>query len=91
MSIVRLHGNERERREADLRERILVIRELLPKLETRVLLVISTETCGPAEQFEDQLRDHLGHTILFLRSPKAPNECRPDAENEWRASTKRVT
>lgn len=57
------------------------------KPEARVLLLISRSmvesqtmklTC-------DQLRDHLGHALLYLRSPRAPNEC-ANAAREWRKS-----
>jgi len=58
-----------------------------PKPETRVLLVF-----GPPKAkgetvrfFEDALRDHLGHVLLYLRSPKARNNC-PNALREWRRS-----
>ena len=34
--------------------------------------------------FENHLRDHsLGHVLLYLRKPRASNECR-DALKEWR-------
>jgi hypothetical protein len=33
----------------------------------------------------DHLRDHLGHTLLYLRSPRAANEC-TDATREWEES-----
>jgi hypothetical protein len=37
------------------------------------------------ETFEDRLRDCLGHVLLYLRSPKARNEC-ADAWQEWKRS-----
>ena len=37
------------------------------------------------EQFEDYLRDPLGHVLLYLRASKAQNDC-PDAMEEWRRS-----
>ena len=57
---------------------------LRPRPETRVLLVISTASAEwePPEAFEVYLRDHLGHVLLYLRDPKATNEC-TDAEREW--------
>jgi hypothetical protein len=38
----------------------------------------------PAKYVEDHLPDHVGHTLLYLRNPKARNEC-VDAEKEWNA------
>jgi hypothetical protein len=63
-----------------------------PKPSTRVLLLFGEEQCEEegAEALEDHLRDHLGHTLLYLRSPKAPNNC-PDAQKEWRSSVRRKT
>jgi hypothetical protein len=62
-----------------------VAQELHPKSDTRVLLVFNGEfEKQSARQSEDELRDHLGHTLLYLRSPKARNDC-PDAQKEWRA------
>ena len=60
---------------------------LRPRPETRVLLVISIADaeCEPPEAFEVYLRDHLGHALLYLRDPKAPNEC-SDADREWQES-----
>ncbi len=61
-----------------------------PKTETRVLLVLTApdfET-QPAPFLDDCLRDALGHVLLYLRAPKARNEC-SDAMNEWRASIRR--
>jgi hypothetical protein len=60
---------------------------LKPSPATRILLVFNGEAFEkqPARQTEDDLRHHLGHTLLFLRSPKASNEC-SDARREWRAS-----
>jgi len=39
--------------------------------------------------FAGHLRDHFGHVLLYLRSPKAPNDC-PDAMNEWRRNAERA-
>jgi hypothetical protein len=59
-----------------------------PRPETRVLLVLSERHFSEqsAEQSEDELRDHLGHTLLYLRDPKARNECE-EAAAEWKAQT----
>jgi hypothetical protein len=69
--------------------RLLVAHKVLrrPKPETRVLLVFSTAGIAgePVKTFQDNLRDHLGHVLLYLRSPKAPNHC-ADAQKEWRRS-----
>jgi hypothetical protein len=46
---------------------------------TRVLLVIS-ETLSEDEA--DYLRDGLGHVLLYLRSPRATNDC-DAAMREW--------
>ena len=68
-----------------------VAKRLHPKPETRILLVLSTAHLEkqPMRQSEDELRDHLGHTLLYLRNPKARNEC-GDALKEWGESTRRV-
>jgi hypothetical protein len=65
----------------------LISRELHPKPETKVLLVFGVATLEkePVRQFEAEIRDHLGHVLLYLRSPKAKNDC-PDAMKEWRRS-----
>jgi hypothetical protein len=62
-----------------------IARQLHPKAQTRVLLVFSLPKCEktPAKVLQDQIRDHLGHVLLYLRDPKARNECR-DAMKEWR-------
>jgi len=78
-----------------------LIMEPLALPETRVLLLLGTDftrkamlaatvvlppgtTTSPSD-FEDYLRHHLGHALLYLRSPKARNEC-ADARREWRRS-----
>jgi hypothetical protein len=53
------------------------------KPETQALLLFSDHM--PVT--EDQLRDDLGHMLLYLRDPKAPNEC-ADAQREWRDVTR---
>ncbi len=69
--------------------RRLIARRLHPKAETRVLLVFSAAGFEkePAEQFVESLRDHLGHVLLYLRNPKARNEC-ADAQKEWQRSVR---
>jgi hypothetical protein len=67
-----------------------IARKVHPKARTRVLLVFSTAECGkiPVKLLKDQIRDHLGHVLLYLRSPRAPNNC-PDAWKEWQMSIRR--
>ncbi len=62
-----------------------VARQYKPRQETQVLIVINESLLKgqPLEQSKAQLRDHLGHTMLYLRSPRASNEC-ADAMREWR-------
>jgi hypothetical protein len=65
--------------------RRLVAQRYKPKPATRVLLVLSEKHCEDQStaQYEKDLRHHLGHTLLYLRSPKAPNGCAA-ADKEWR-------
>ena len=67
--------------------RRLVAREYHPKPETRVLLVLSIPVSNdtPTNVFEDEIRDHLGHALLYLRAPRAWNDC-DAAWKEWRAN-----
>jgi hypothetical protein len=53
-----------------------------------VLLVFGSQEVQrrPKHFFEDRFRDHLGHTLIFLRDPEARNEC-SDAQEEWRRSS----
>jgi hypothetical protein len=64
-----------------------IAQELRPKPATRLLLVLSEKHFQeqPVKLSENHLRDHLGHMLLYLRSPKAPNEC-SDALREWRSN-----
>jgi hypothetical protein len=75
-----------------------LIMEPLALPETRVLLLLGTnftrkamlaatvvlppDTTTSPSDFEDYLRHQLGHVLLYLRSPKARNNC-PDALREW--------
>jgi hypothetical protein len=68
-----------------------VVRELategIPlKPTTRVLLLIGEEQVlrQPDSLTEAELRDHIGHALLYLRRPRARNECK-DALREWDA------
>ncbi len=45
----------------------------------RVLLVISEKLC---EGDADNMRDHLGHILLYLQHPRAKNDCEA-ALREW--------
>ena len=70
--------------------RRLIARQLRPRRQTRVLLVFSLggleqET---AQSFEECLRDHLGHALLYMRDPKAWNDC-DAAWKEWCSSLPR--
>jgi hypothetical protein len=67
----------------------LIVQVLQPKPRTRVLLVFSTACAEsePRRAFEQQLRDHLGHVLLYLREPKANNDCTA-AMKEWRMSVR---
>ena len=60
-------------------------RQLAVKPQTRVLLVFRAARWEneQVKVLENDLRDHLGHVLLYLRSPKARNEC-IDAQKEWR-------
>jgi hypothetical protein len=64
--------------------RRLVARNIRLNPATRVLLVLSKPEIEkqPLRLTRDQLRDHLGHTLLYLRSPRSRNECK-DAMREW--------
>jgi hypothetical protein len=63
--------------------------KLEPRPETRVLLVLGE---GPFERdisktLEEYLRNHLGHVLLYLREPRANNDCAA-AMKEWRRSAR---
>ena len=70
--------------------RRLIARQLRPRRQTRVMLVFSLGGLAhdSAESFEECLRDHLGHSLLYLRDPKAWNDCAA-ARKEWRSSVHR--
>jgi hypothetical protein len=70
-----------------VRQRRSIVRDLGIQLSptARVLLVLRAENTESDSQFMGHLRDHLGHVLLFLRSPKASNECE-NADREWRAA-----
>jgi hypothetical protein len=84
VGLARAYGNAHAVRQADARERVRIVRELLPRSDTRVLLVFRGDfESESAKTFEDHLRDHLGHVLLYLREPKANNDCAA-ATKEWR-------
>lgn len=64
-----------------------IVRDLRIELKptARVLLVICEKLIEQqsARLTDAELRDHLGHALLYLRSPKSQNEC-ADAAREWR-------
>src|ERR1700722_11268889 len=61
--------------------------ELIPKAETEVLLVFSAPNIRDqsAGLTDYEVRHDIGHALLYLRNPKARNNCR-DAHREWRRS-----
>ena len=81
---VRMCGNANAARQADIYERVRIVRELLPRIETRILLVfcVSGFEKNRSLDFQSYLRHHLGHVLLFLRDPKAWNDC-DAACKEW--------
>jgi hypothetical protein len=70
-----------------IHRRRTIARQCKPKSATRVLLVLSEKRfqAQPPKVSMTELRDHLGHVLLYLRSPMARNEC-VDAEREWRSA-----
>jgi hypothetical protein len=74
---VRICGNANAARQADMYERVRMVRELLPRIETRILLVFGASGFEKEQSvhFQNLLRHHLGHVLLFLRDPKAWNDC----------------
>jgi hypothetical protein len=56
----------------------------------RVLLLIRPNIIDSQSQSQtcDELRDHLGHVLLYLREPKGRNEC-SDATREFERSKAR--
>jgi len=56
----------------------------------RVLLLINPNIVDSQSQRQtcDELRDHLGHVLLYLREPKDRNEC-SDATREFERSKRR--
>ena len=87
---VRICGNASAGRQADIYERIRIVRELLPRIETRILLVFGASGFEKewSVHFQNLLRHHLGHVLLFLRDPKAWNDC-DAACKEWEQSARR--
>ena len=72
----------------ELYRRRLAAQKYKPKPATRVLLVLSEKHFAEQSirKSEDQLRDHFGHVLLYLRDPKASNDC-ANAMRTWRASS----
>ncbi len=66
-----------------------VARRFKLKPTTRVLLVLTSQMFDERTRKRTgfdathHLRDHLGHTLLYLRQPKARNHC-ADAMREWK-------
>lgn len=68
-------------------KRRMIVRQLaddgiLLRVESRVLLVISEKL---SKKDADNMRDHLGHVLLYLRCPRAKNDCEA-ASREWNAN-----
>jgi hypothetical protein len=74
-----------------IHRRRLIAQQCKPRPATRGLLVFNVPVIAkqPTTVTEDQMRDHLGHMLLYLRSPKARNEC-IDAQREWRGNARSV-
>jgi len=74
----------------DVYRRRLIAQKFKPAPSTKVTLLFDKDEFEkqPRLLSENQLRDHLGHVLLYLRDPKAPNEC-TDAAREWRALCRR--
>ena len=87
LSLARVAGDAKEVRRADLQCRRTIAQRLRPRRQTRILMVFSRAPfeSEPAHVLKEHLRDHLGHVLLYLRNPKARNEC-PDAQREWRTA-----
>jgi hypothetical protein len=72
-------------------QRRTVVRRLGVRLNptARVLLVMSEKHLEKqaVRKTNAELRDHLGHVLLYLRSPRKPNECE-DALKEWQKSAR---
>jgi len=68
----------------DLYRRQMAAKKYRPKSATRVLLVLSESHFEKQvlKHSKGELRDHLGHTLLFLQNPQARNDC-SDAGKEW--------
>lgn len=54
------------------------------KATTRIILVIGSATVQirSVDQTLVELRHHIGHVLLYLRAPRAQNEC-DKADKEW--------
>jgi hypothetical protein len=68
-----------------IHRRRIVARELHPKPQTRILLVLSPSRFErlSSKELIGYLRDQFGHILLYLRSPRANNDCH-EAMKEWR-------
>ena len=88
---VRVCANVSAVRRADTYERVRIVRELVPRIETRILLVFGTSGFEKerSADFQGYLRHHLGHALLFLREPKTWNDC-DAAVKEWRMCSAQI-
>jgi hypothetical protein len=68
----------------DPNQEVMILPDVPLKPETQILLVFGVSRFRQETiiDFKSHLRDHLGHTLLYLRDPNARNEC-ADAWKEW--------
>jgi len=67
-----------------IHRRRLIAKEFCPRPNTRVLLVLCEEDIQhqTIAKTVSELRDHFGHALVYLRQPRAQNEC-DAAMREW--------
>jgi hypothetical protein len=70
-----------------------IIRHFNIRLKHGARVLLLSEKHGEeqsARKTNTELRHHLGHTLLYLRSPRRSNECE-DADKEWQESLSQNT
>jgi hypothetical protein len=67
----------------------MISRKWKPRPEACVLLVLGESHFERdiGKTLEEYLRNHLGHALLYLREPRANNDCAA-AMKEWRRSAR---